>query len=142
MRLLLDANVILDSPILEKAGLPRDGKAASERVIDLCDRQIHHGLAVWHTLPIISFYHRRQKTEAERASMMDGLLDVFEVPMVGHPDAIKWRSLGTADFEDALQVAAAIAGHADRIVTRNVIDFAGSPVPAMTPEEFLRIFQD
>jgi hypothetical protein len=49
-----------------------------------------------------------------RDGVHDGwIFGVFEVPMVGHPDAIKWRTLGTADFEDALQVAAAIAGHAD-----------------------------
>jgi hypothetical protein len=41
------------------------------------------------------------------------------------------------DFEDALQVAFAEANALDVIVTRNVTDFGGSPVPALTPEEFL-----
>lgn len=41
--------------------------------------------------------------------------------------------LPMADFEDALQTAAARACGARSIVTRNVRDFARSPVPAVTP---------
>jgi hypothetical protein len=63
---------------------------------------------------------------------------------------ISWRlrQLGTAeakhalglsmkDFEDALQAAAAVAVGADTIVTRNVSDFASSPVGAVAPGDFL-----
>ena len=46
-------------------------------------------------------------------------------------------SLPMADFEDALQVAAASACGARSIVTRNVRDFARSPIPAVTPTEAL-----
>ncbi len=42
------------------------------------------------------------------------------------------------DFEDALQVAAALTGGAEVIVTRNRRDFARSPLPAVTPSQFLR----
>jgi hypothetical protein len=41
------------------------------------------------------------------------------------------------DFEDALVASVAEVTGSDYIVTRNVPDFAGSPVPAMTPTEFL-----
>ena len=44
-------------------------------------------------------------------------------------------SLPMADFEDAMQVAAARACGARHIVTRNVRDFARSPIPALTPRE-------
>jgi predicted nucleic acid-binding protein len=37
------------------------------------------------------------------------------------------------DFEDALQASAAIAAEADRIVTRNLRDYARSPVAACSP---------
>ena len=42
-----------------------------------------------------------------------------------------------ADFEDALQVAAARACGARHIVTRNVRDYARSPTPAVEPREAL-----
>lgn len=43
-----------------------------------------------------------------------------------------------SDFEDALQVAAALAANADFIVTRNLQDFRRSPLPALTPPQFLQ----
>ena len=49
-------------------------------------------------------------------------------------------SLPLADFEDAMQVAAARACGARHIVTRNVRDFARSPIPATTPREALASF--
>jgi predicted nucleic acid-binding protein len=45
--------------------------------------------------------------------------------------------LPLADFEDALQVAAAHACGASAIATRNLRDFAKSPIPARTPEALL-----
>ena len=42
-----------------------------------------------------------------------------------------------ADFEVALQAAAAVACGADLIATRNLRDFARSPVPARSPTAIL-----
>ena len=66
--------------------------------------------------------------------MIDGLLAMLEVPGVGQRDAIGWRTTGVSDFEDALQVVCAIAGAAEVIVTRNIADFTGAPLPVMIPE--------
>ena len=137
MRLLLDANVLLDSLVLESTGLPRAGKAASDQVFDLCDRGLHQGLVAWHTLPILSWYHGKQNSAVDTADMLDALLMVLEVPRVGHEEAISWRAAGLRDFEDALQVSCALSGNADLIITRNLADFAASPVPVLTPEQFL-----
>jgi len=45
--------------------------------------------------------------------------------------------LPMADFEVALQAAAAVACGADLIATRNLRDFARSPVPARSPTAIL-----
>jgi len=42
------------------------------------------------------------------------------------------------DLEDALQVAAAHAVGATVVATRNVADYAKSPIPARTPGEILQ----
>ena len=135
--MLLDANVVLDCLVLESSGLPRAGKAASEQLLELCDTGVHHGMIAWHTLPIVAYYHGRQKSAEDTAAMMDSLLAMLEVPPVTHRDAANWRSHGLADFEYALQSACAVAGEADVILTRNTEDFAGSAIPVMTPEAFL-----
>jgi predicted nuclease of predicted toxin-antitoxin system len=91
-------------------------------------------------LPIISFYHGRQNSPSDTAAMMDALLAMLEVPTVGHADAIHWRRHGVDDFEDALQVASAIAGNADILITRNTADFAGAAIKSMAPEAFLAVY--
>ena len=140
MRVMLDADVLLDSVVLETSGLPRAGKPASDRLLGLCDQGIHSGLVAWHTLPIVAYYHGRQNPAADTAAMMDALLAMLEVPQVGHQEAVNWRSWGIEDFEDALQIASAVAGFADVFVTRNTADFAGSAFPVMTPEGFLTAY--
>ena len=42
------------------------------------------------------------------------------------------------DFEDAVVDAVAERNGANYILTRNIKDFSGSSVPAMTPTEFLK----
>jgi hypothetical protein len=126
--------------VLESSGLPRAGKATSERVLTLCDTGVHWGLVAWHTLPIVAYYHERQHSAQDTAAMMDTLLAMLEVPTVTHGDALNWRSHGIADFEDALQLASALAGVAEVLITRNITDFVGSVIPAMTPEEFLAAY--
>jgi predicted nucleic acid-binding protein len=44
------------------------------------------------------------------------------------------------DFEDALLAGCAARSKADWIVTRNTKDFGASPVPPITPEDFLSKF--
>jgi predicted nucleic acid-binding protein len=137
MRVMLDTNVILDCLVREPNGQPRVGKPLSERLLALCDIGAHQGLVAWHSLPIIAYYHERQNTPSDTASMMDMLITMLEVPRVGHWDAENWRSHNVADFEDALQIASARAGRADVFVSWNIRDFVGCTIPVLTPKEFL-----
>jgi hypothetical protein len=47
-----------------------------------------------------------------------------------------------SDFEDCLQMESAQTVNADYIITRNKNDFSGSPIPAISTEDFLKIFAD
>ena len=42
------------------------------------------------------------------------------------------------DFAEALQSMCALTARADLLTTRNTSDYRRSPVPAVTPTEFLR----
>ncbi len=96
--------------MLEADGQPRAGKLASEQLIDLCDRAVHEGWVAWHSLPMVTYYYRRQNSAHDTAAMIDLLLSVFQVPTVSHQDAQTWR---------------------------NTADFRGILMPVMTPEQFL-----
>jgi len=45
-----------------------------------------------------------------------------------------------SDFEDAIIAATALRENAEYIITRNIKDFTQSPIPAITPSDFLRRF--
>ena len=137
MRLLLDANILLDCLVLEASGRPRPGKAASGELLTRCDHEIRQGLVAWHTLPIVAYYFQKQRSAGDTGTMMDHLMTMLEIPAVGHAQAVSWRTFGLTDFEDALQAVCAFAGMADVIITRNLADFAGIAMPVMTPEAFL-----
>lgn len=72
------------------------------------------------------------------ASFLQDLLEHVEVPTVGTAEAVQALQWPIADIEDMLQAAAALAFHAQRIVTRNVRDYRRSPVPALSPADFLK----
>jgi predicted nucleic acid-binding protein len=44
------------------------------------------------------------------------------------------------DFEDSLQYFSALNSDCKIIITRNSMDFKGSAIPVMTPDEFLKSF--
>ncbi len=69
------------------------------------------------------------------------LLDVFQVLDVNATDCKAAFACGMTDLEDAIIAQCAARHGVDFIVTRNKRDFAKSPIPALTPEEFLEIYQ-
>ncbi len=162
MRLLIDINVLLD------VALQRPGAAASARLLALCGRQ-HEGWLAWHSLATLAYLIERQQSAisvppgrprapsapsraSERSARGAGLVSArdfirsmlvwADVAKTGRPDALAALELPMRDFEDALQVAAAMACGAQFIVTRNERDFKTSPVPALNPEAFLRQYPD
>ncbi|MDR2106162.1 MAG: hypothetical protein LBP24_01995 [Coriobacteriales bacterium] len=66
---------------------------------------------------------------------------MFEL-LDGHPlDCRQALQSDMPDYEDALIAFAARRQEVDFIVTRNKKDFANSPVPALTPGEFVELFK-
>jgi predicted nucleic acid-binding protein len=84
------------------------------------------------------YYVTRRSAGKERADqVVDLMLATMEIVPEGKPQFLQARSLAFSDYEDAVVASAAASAGCDRIVTRNVADFAGSPVLAVTPEELL-----
>jgi len=131
MRLLLDINVLLD------IAFQRPGEPASAQLIGLCGRE-HDAWVAWHSIATLAYLIERQQTATEARDFIRGLLKWADVAATARDDALAALDWPMSDFEDALQAAAAVACGAQAIVTRNVRDFKASPVPAMTPETFLR----
>ncbi len=133
MRLFQDTNVLLDVA-MKRAGLVEGSSA----VVSLCGSEPHECWIAWHTLSNIFYIlHRHLKSATRSRQFVNELLAWVQVPAVDQGDACRARDLPMQDLEDAMKVAAAEACRADVIITRNVTDFTGSPIPACTPEDFL-----
>lgn len=133
MRVFLDTNILLD------VFLNRPGKPESLQVLQACVQPGNEGWVAWHTLSN-GFYIIRRETRllSEAKRFIADLLQWCEVATVGTSEAIAAEKMDLSDIEDAMQIAAASACHADVIVTRNTPDFAASAIPVMTPEEFVQ----
>ena len=131
MRLLIDINVLLD------VALQRPGAPASARLLGLCGRQ-HEGWLAWHSVATMAYLIERQQSAVSGRDFIRGMLGWADVAHTGRADALAALDLPMRDFEDALQVAAAMACGAQFVITRNERDFKNSPVPALNPETFLR----
>ena len=131
MRLLIDINVLLD------VALQRPAAPASAQLLALCGRQ-HEAWLAWHSIATLAYLIERQTSAVSSRDFIRGLLEWAQVASTGTPDALVALDLPLADFEDALQVAAAMACGAQFIITRNERDFRKSLVPALSPDSFLR----
>lgn len=93
-----------------------------------------------HGITTLYYLARKHATRPDAEAAMDKVLDHFQV---GNLDSSGWRrarSLPMTDFEDAVVATVAETSGSTLIVTRNTADFNHSPVPAISPLEFLSGF--
>ena len=134
--ILLDTDVLIDVALDR---LPHSSPAS-----ELLDR-IEHGAEsayiAWHS--ISNFYYIVAPARGG-VSAREFIVELTRFVAVAPTDTegIRYAAeLPMADFEDAMQVAAARACGARHIVTRNVRDYERSPVRAVNPQEALsRLF--
>ena len=128
----------LDTDVLIDIAPDRDPHSeASSELLDRVEQGSRRVFVAWHTLS--NFYYLVASSRGD-ADTRDFIAELVRFVAVAPVDTAALRyavSLPMADFEDAMQVAAARACGARHIVTRNVRDFARSPIPAITPREAL-----
>jgi len=133
MRVLLDADVLIDvalnrAPYVESAAA----------LLDELERRPGTAFIAWHT--ISNFYNLVVPCRGRRGTR-EFLVDLTEFVDVapGTVQGLRFAArLPLRDFEDALQVAAALACGAEVIATRDLRDYAKAPVRAAAPEVVLR----
>lgn len=132
MRIAVDLNVLLD---VAQNRVPH--YQTSEEVLARARRSEFEAVISGHAVTTL-FYLIAKFTDVPTANQtVDGLLSDFIVLGPDKPVLLRARSLPIVDFEDGVVASVAEAAKCDYVVTRNVPDFAGSPVPAVTPTDFL-----
>ncbi|MHB1559953.1 MAG: PIN domain-containing protein [Isosphaeraceae bacterium] len=129
---LIDVNILLDV-FLAREPWVADGQA----IWAAHHRGRFNGYVAAHGLTNL-FYIARKVIGTDKAREAVRLCwQTFEVCPIGHPELEQADALAGSDLEDNLVIACAMAANLDAIVTRNPKDFAGSPLPVLSPSEWL-----
>jgi predicted nucleic acid-binding protein len=132
MKITVDLNVLLD---IAQNRLPH--YHASEEVLHRARAGEYEVVLPGHALTTLHYILEKSSSTHLANQTIDGLLADFIIHSPDKTTFQRARRLPLKDFEDAVVASVAEASGSDYIVTRNLPDFVGSPVPAMTPTEFL-----
>lgn len=130
--ILLDTDVLIDVALDRH---PHSGPAAA--LLDRIEQGAEAALIAWHSVANLYYI---VTPALGGVSARDFIVELTRFVAVAATDTESIRFAATlpmADFEDAMQVAAARACGARHIVTRNVKDYARSPIRAVDPQEAL-----
>lgn len=136
MKVLIDTNIIIDvlakrEPFLE----------ASAQILRLSETgKITAFISANSVTDIVYILRKYIADKSVLISTVQNLLRIVDIADVLKADILRAFELKFSDYEDALQARCAKRIKAKCIITRNLSDFVNSPVPAFTPEAFLKEF--
>lgn len=134
MILMLDTNVILDI-LLKREPFFYDSFLTAVNIDENGDAGIISASAVTDLFYVI----KKSIGTVKAREAISNLKEFFTVASVESDDIDKAVTSGVFDFEDALVSVISKKYNADYIITRNKADFGASPVPAISPKEFLQL---
>lgn len=129
--------MLLDTDVLLDVALQRAPHAAdSIALLRALEQRPRQAFVTWHTLANLNYLLRGVEGDEPRAFLAE--LTRFVTVAPGDGEAFRRATaLRLPDFEDALQVGAALEAGCDLVVTRNVKDYANAPIEVLTPGEAL-----
>jgi predicted nucleic acid-binding protein len=134
MRVLFDTNVIVDY-LVQREPFYRD----SCEVIFLSAEKKLDGIIGAGSIADIYYICRKEYQSTEKAlNLITDLLKLITLVDTKAYDINNALAINMSDFEDAIIAATSLRETAEYIITRNIKDFVQSPIPAITPSDFLR----
>ena len=134
MKIIVDLNVVLD---VVQNRVPH--YAASAAVLSRARTREFEAVLPSHAITTIHYLVAKARDRSAADLAVDMLLQYFGIVAADKRIFLAARQLKFRDFEDAAVVSMAQASASDYVVTRNVQDFAASPVPAIAPIDFLEL---
>jgi predicted nucleic acid-binding protein len=137
MTVLIDSNVALDV-LLNNAGLV----VGSRALLDLAEKKRFTGYVSASAVTDIFYISQKKLGKKTAKEAIKHLLHIYYPATVTDKDIYKALDLTWDDFEDSVQFTVGEGLSADYIVTRNIQDFSSGHIPAVTPEQFMRIIAE
>ena len=136
MRILFDTNVIID--VVQKR---EPHFESSYKVFQIAVKGDVESMVPASILTDIYYVIRPSlKSKAAAREAIRQLTSLLEVCDTKGMDAIDALDLPMVDYEDAVVASIAAREKVDFIITRNTKDYVESPVPAISPDDYLTRF--
>jgi predicted nucleic acid-binding protein len=129
----LDTNIIVDALA---ARIPFD-QAAKKILLLFGARRYNCAITASTASDLYYIVGKYLKDEGATREKLKALFSILDIVSVDKADCLSAFNTGMQDYEDSLLALCASKYGADCIVTRNIADFTGSPVKAITPDDFL-----
>lgn len=130
--ILIDLNILLD--VLQKREPFYENSAS---VLALIESDIVKGYISAHSVTILYYLFQKGRSSADAKAAITNLLQFLIVAPINQETIEQALNLEIKDFEDAVQMIAAIQCKVDCLVTRNTKDYQTILLPVMEPVEFL-----
>lgn len=137
MQVLVDTNIILDY-LLEREPFVTDAEALFEAI----QSQRIEGYVTATTLTDIFYIVRKERGIVIAKQAVSRILVVMKICTVDRSILETAISSNLPDFEDAVQLACAMALNLDVIVTRDTQGFAGATLPILLAGEVLQLLSE
>ena len=134
MRILIDINIILD--VLEQR---EPFFQRSAQIWSAMENNQFEGIVPAHTITTLFYLIRKQLGSQQATVILTQILTVLSIVPVDQTIIQQALAWGWQDFEDAVQMSAALNANATAIVTRNVADFRDHHIPVWKPIQLLAL---
>ena len=128
---MIDLNILLDIMLRREPWFMASANVCAEFIRNKA------AFVPAHSVTTLVYLVRKQNPMLEMLSL-HWLMKNIRVATEDHSMMSRAMGLGFSDFEDAVVVAAAEKAKCDIILSRNIRDFVGSPIPVRSPEELLK----
>ena len=135
MNVLIDTCVIIDA-LQSRKPFNQDAEAV---FLAVANRRCVGFLTANSVTDIYYLMHKALHSVEETKKMLGVLFALFELLDTRGIDCRKALASNISDFEDAVMIEAAARAEIDCIVTRNVNDYVGVPMPVYSPAEFIEL---
>ena len=133
MRIFFDTNVLLDVALRREPHVARSEEVLADAI------ENHRCFLSWHTISNIAYIMGRLTGEREALTFIEEITKICTIAPVEHKDLSVAFQHNGGDFEDAMQIASAMAIQAELIVTRDPGGFDQSPIPLSDPSSSMSL---
>lgn len=135
MNVLMDTCIIIDA-LQSREPFHKDAEAV---FLAVANRRCVGFLTANSITDIYYLMHKALHSAEETKKVLGVLFNLFEIVDTCGIDCRKALASGISDYEDAVMIEAAARAEIDCIVTRNLKDYAGAPMPVYSPAQLIEL---